>query len=116
VITGNEWPPDFIRGGKAQSGPVIYEGYAYSERAYSFRKIGVKRVDFTMESSHTIINPVFTVSGWNAGGVEVSINGKQIDPGNYSFAISKDELILFVKTSLKNKVEVSLVEAPSVSG
>jgi hypothetical protein len=63
-----------------------------------------------MEPTYPIINPVFTVSGWNAGGVEVRINGKTIDSGNYSFAISKDELILFVKARMENKVEVSLVE------
>ena len=112
IVTGHEWPPDFITSGAAQSGSTIYDGYAYSIRAYTFRKFGVPRIEFRMEVDHPIVNPVFMVDGWESPNTVVEMDNVTLDRAMYSYAVRGNELILHLRAKIKRNTSFAIAETP----
>lgn len=105
VLTGNECIKSIP--GMA-SGPVFYEGYAFSERAYIFRKFGPDKLEFTMEPKKIVINPVFIVNSWKSSDISVNINQKKLNSSEVSSALFRDELIIMIKGRFDKKIHVDI--------
>jgi hypothetical protein len=93
VLTGYEHNKSIP--GMAQ-GPVLYEGFAFSERAYTFRKFGEDKVNFIMYPRKPVINPVLHINGWKSPNATVKVNNKALGSNKYVHAISGNDLILIV--------------------
>jgi hypothetical protein len=105
VLTGNECIKS-IPG--MSSGPVLYEGYAYSERAYTFRKSGPDKIEFTMSPKFPVINPVFNINGWKSPKASVSIDQKTLNQDKVVCAISGNDLVVMVKGRFSKEITVSI--------
>lgn len=88
----------------------MFEGYRYSERAYSFRKFGVDKVEFSMKPQVSVINPVFMVNGWETDSAKILLNGKPVDSERARVQVTGDDLLLWVDKVIDKKTEVVISE------
>ncbi len=105
VLTGNECTRS-IPG--MSSGPVLYEGYAYSERAYVLRSMAQEQVEFALMPRNPVINPVFIVNGWKAGDARVDFSGTAGAAQSTSCAITGDDLLVLVRGRLEKETHVRI--------
>jgi hypothetical protein len=77
-------------------GRVLLEGYDFALRAYVLRKTGEDRVRLTMTPSALQINPVFLISGWNAPGVRISVEGEELGGDRYVAQACADGMSIWV--------------------
>jgi len=86
--------------------PVYYEGYAFSERAYKFRKMTGEKVSFLMIPPMDVINPVIQVTP----SASVSFDGHILDAKDFQVQVKGDELLLWVNRRVSREVRVEIVE------
>jgi hypothetical protein len=86
-------------------GRVLLEGYDYSLRAYTFRKVGEDRVRITMKPSAPQINPVFLINGWTSAGVRVFTGGKELGSEAYCSQVSGHDLTIWVQGTFEQPVD-----------
>ena len=89
-------------------GQIIYEGYAFSEMAYRFRKYGDDRIQFRMFPKESVINPVFIISNWKTPDVKVRLNGETLNPELYHSQIEGDDLVVWVEKVITQTTEFLL--------
>jgi len=89
-------------------GDFLYEGYAYSERAYTFRKFREDDIKFTMKPSVTVVNPVIIINRWKNRHIKVSIDGETLDPEQYRPHLSNGDLILWINREIDKNVEFEI--------
>jgi hypothetical protein len=93
------------------SGPVLYEGYAYSERAYVLRCSAQEHVEFALKPRNPVINPVFIVNGWKAGDAKVDFSGAAGAAQSTSCAISGDDLLVLARGRFDKETHVRIRSA-----
>ncbi|MFW6035315.1 MAG: hypothetical protein ACOCRZ_03575 [Halothermotrichaceae bacterium] len=91
-------------------GRVLLEGYDYSLRAYTFRKKGVDKVEFTMKPSKTQINPVFMINGWKSPEVNVMVNGERLSSEKYNYQISGQDMIIWLKDKIAKETSFKFIK------
>ncbi len=93
-------------------GSVLYEGYAFSERAYQFRKTQGNKVSFDIRPKVDILNPVIRVIGWKASSASVSLNGSSLNAEDFQTQLKGDDLLVWIdrKVSEKTRIEITEVE------
>lgn len=91
-------------------GPVLYEGYAFSERAYQFRKIEEKKVCFAMKPEVDVINPVFRVMGWQAPSASVLIDGRPLHTRDFRIQLERDDLFVWINRRISTESTVEITE------
>ena len=64
-------------------GPLPYEGYAFSERAYRFRKMQGNKVSFTIKPKLAVIDPAIRVIGWNSSLASLFLDGEKVSPQKF---------------------------------
>ncbi len=106
VQTGNENKTRF----RWARGNTLFEGYRYSERAYSFRKFGVDKIEFSMKPQVPVINPVFMVNGWETDSAKILLNGKPVNSDRVRAQITGDDLLLWMDEVIDNETEVVISE------
>lgn len=89
-------------------GRVIFEGYMYSERAYTFRKYGEDYMKFKMIPKVHVINPVFVVNGWKNPSVNLILNGKVLEEDRFRWQQVGDDLIIWVDQKISEPTEVEI--------
>lgn len=92
----------------SSSGRLIYEGYAYSQRAYTFRKSGKDEVRFTLEPEVDIINPVFVINGWLEPNARLRFNDGQLSL-EYEVQTEENDLIVWVKGRIMERIDVQIL-------
>lgn len=128
---GHFLPTEFHRG------EMLFEGYDYSIRAYTFRKtagpdelvvelkpdsvLGLsiikasqtrEQLDDEEELMSSIINPVFVVNGWSSPTAIVQVNGQVLGSDACQTQISGRDLVVWIKGTFDSSVEIKLsVEA-----
>jgi len=108
VTTGFEKEGETDIEGCAQ-GRVLYEGYAYSQRAYTFRKLGEDEISFRLEPEVDVINPVFVIDGWLGQEAIVEINGGRVPLNRYQVQREGSEIIVWLEQRIREKVNVRVV-------
>ncbi|MCW4049362.1 MAG: hypothetical protein NWE89_06445, partial [Candidatus Bathyarchaeota archaeon] len=101
--------PARVTGGYHEE-PVYYEGYAFSERAYKFRKMNGEKVSFLMIPPMDVINPVIQVSGWRTPSASVSFDGHFLDAKDFQVQVKGDELLLWINRRVSGETRVEIVE------
>jgi hypothetical protein len=105
VLTGNECIRS-IPG--MSSGPLLYEGFAYSERAYVLRSSGAPPVEFSVSPKYPMINPVFIINGWKSPHAAAQISGAKVATGDIVQAVSGDDLVLMVTGRFEKEISVRI--------
>jgi len=105
ITTGYE-SGNLLRG--MSYGRVLYEGYSYSERAYTFRKFGEDHVEFTMTPKDPVINPIFIINGWRSPRAKVIWNGEHLSTDLFESQISDGDLILWVNKKVTEPIEIKI--------
>lgn len=89
-------------------GRVLYEGYAYSEMAYRFRKYGEDEIEFQMTPKENVINPVFIVNGWRSSSARISFNGRKLGEEQFRIQISGEDLVLWVDEVINRATKITI--------
>jgi len=87
-------------------GRVLYEGYAYSEMAYCFRKFGEDKIEFQMTPKENVINPVFIVNGWMSSSARVSLDDKELDERKFRTQISGKNLVVWLDEVINRPTKI----------
>lgn len=91
--------------GMAQ-GKVLYEGYAYSQMAYCFRKFGEDKLEFNMRPNVSVINPVFVVKNWQSPFAIVSMNGEKLGRDQFKTQINGNDCIIWIDKIIDKPTDV----------
>ena len=91
--------------GMSQGG-LIYEGYAYSEMAYRFRKFGEDKIGFRMRPREAVINPVFIINNWKSPSATMSLDGEKIDKNLYQGQIEGDDIVIWLDKTISESTQV----------
>lgn len=91
--------------GMAQ-GRVLYEGYAYSQMAYCFRKFGENKIEFQMTPKEKVINPVFIVNSWTSSSARVSLDGKELDQRKFRTQIDGKDLVIWIDQVIDQPTQI----------
>lgn len=89
-------------------GRVLFEGYAYSERAYTFRKFGEDKIKFTMRPKVPVINPVFVINGWERPLAKVSLDGRALEKKFFKWQQVEKDLVLWIDQKIVDPTEVEI--------
>ncbi len=91
------------------SGRVLYEGYAYSERAYVFRKYGEDLIEFAMKPQVPVINPVYIINGWKSKELKVMWNNEPLSSNRFKSQLIGDDLILWVNQRVEKPAKIKIL-------
>lgn len=91
-------------------GPILYEGYAFSERTYQFTKMQGNKVSFTIKPKLAVINPVIRVIGWNSSSASLSLDGEKVSSQKFCSQIKGNELILWINRRISKPTKVEIAE------
>jgi len=91
-------------------GPVLYEGYAFSERAYHFRKIQGNKVSFVMRPQVDVINPVIRVIGWMAPSASVFLDGSPLDTKDFRIQLKENSLLVWINKRVSKETGIEITE------
>lgn len=89
-------------------GRVLFEGYAYSERAYTTRKFGEDQVKLAMTPNVPAINPVFIINGWERPVAKVALNGKVLDKELFKWQQVENDLVVWINQRIAEPTEVEI--------
>jgi hypothetical protein len=88
-------------------GKVVYEGYDYPSRAYTFRKhVPEDRVKATLKPDRDLLNPVFVVEGWHTpvDGLSIKKDGAKLSGDAYRAQVSGNDLVIWIDGTFNRKV------------
>ncbi len=78
-------------------GPVLYEGYRYSERAYVLRLAGAERLTFRLTPIVKVINPVFRVENWKGGKPKIHVDGRRTEEDLARWQVDEEVLTVWIR-------------------
>jgi hypothetical protein len=84
-----------------------FMGYDHAQMAYRFLVSG-RALSFALESEGGIVNPVFTLVGWEMERVSVSVDGETLGQGEYRLSREDATMVVFVEKELGPSVEIEL--------
>ena len=91
-------------------GSVLYEGYAFSERAYQFRKMEGNKVSFIMRPKVDVINPVTRVIGWAGPSVSVFLDGNPLNTESFQAQLEGNDLLVWINKRVSKETKIELIE------
>ncbi|MEM3387790.1 MAG: hypothetical protein QW491_00035 [Thermoproteota archaeon] len=89
-------------------GPVLYEGYSLSERAYVFRLENTDSLKFTMKPVVKTVNPVIRVENWRGGAPRIRFNSEDLDEKDFKWQFDGQYLTVWTKLELTSPVEFAV--------
>jgi len=82
----------------------LFEGYAFSERAYHLRPRQSGSLEVSLKPSRPIVNPVLRIYRWQPP-AEVMLDGKRLDPQQFRAQSTGEDLLIWIDRTLeKNTV------------
>jgi len=84
-----------------------FMGYDYAQMTYGFL-ITDHRLSFNLEAEGEVLNPVFTLLGWELEKVNVFVDGEQLSEGEYRPSREDATMVVFVEQSLSPDVTITL--------
>ncbi|MEO0252258.1 MAG: hypothetical protein ABIM44_08515 [candidate division WOR-3 bacterium] len=91
-----------------QYGPILYEGYCYSERSYVFRLEGAKKLKFTLLPTEKAINPVFKVENWYDKEPTIFLGKEKLDRESFRWQFNGHSLLIWVKREITAPTEITI--------
>ncbi len=88
--------------------PHLFEGYAYSERAYCIRASGSAKVSMRLHPVRPIVNPVLRLYGC-APPAEVTVNGTALKPDEFRSQQVGEDLVLWVSRTLDSEASIDVL-------
>jgi|YelNatPaOPRAMG01_1025707.scaffolds.fasta_scaffold02818_8 hypothetical protein len=89
-------------------GPILYEGYSYSEKAYVFRLEDADSLKFTMVPTVKMINPVLRVENWKGDAPRVRVNGKDLNENIFKWQFDGHYLTIWMRLELISPTEFTV--------
>jgi len=89
-------------------GPVLYEGYSYSERAYAFRLEGTDKLRFKLTPIEKVINPVIKVENWTGEKPKIFINGEKLAESIFRWQFDGRFLIVWINGEYVNPTDFAI--------
>jgi len=82
-------------------------GYDYAQMTYGFL-VTDHRLVFNLEAEGEVLNPVFTLLGWELEKVNVFVDGEKLSEGEYRPSREDAIMVVFVEQSLSPDVTITL--------
>lgn len=81
-------------------GPVLYEGYRFSERAYVFRLENTDGLRFTMKPDVKTLNPVVIVENWRGEKPRIQLNNEYLNEEDFKWQLYGRYLTIWMRLEL----------------
>jgi hypothetical protein len=101
------------RQGDPRSGRLVYEGYDFPRRAYTFRQNDAEdAVRAVLRPGAAVLDPVVVVEGWHTPADRLSVrrDGRVLPPDAYRAQVSGHELVLWLAGSFDSKFTLELTD------
>ena len=85
----------------------LFEGYAYSERAYHLRAITPGPLTVRVSPSLPVVNPVFRIYRW-PGQAQLSLNGEELAADQFRTQLSGDDLLIWLGRTLDKEATIEI--------
>jgi len=88
-------------------GITPYQGYKFSERAYTFKAEGDK-LNFVMKPRVKVINPVFRIDNWKSDSVNVRVDDAHLGENEYRWHLTQGTLIVWLNREIQERTEFEI--------
>ncbi len=89
-------------------GLTPYVGYAFSERAYTFRMWSEDKLKLVMKPRTTVVNPVLKIDGLSYTKARVWLNGTPLDDDEYKSQCTGGMLIVWIDKNIQEPTEIEI--------
>jgi len=88
--------------------PLLFEGYAYSQRAYCLRLTEPGPIEVHLSPSCPVVNPVFRIY-YGRPPVKVVCDGRQLDASEFRCQAVGDDLLVWVGRTFERETSLELI-------
>jgi len=85
----------------------LFEGYAYSERAYHLRATTPGPLSVRVSPTRPVVNPVFRIYRW-PGHAQVALNGKALATDQFRAQLSGEDLLVWLDRTLDKEATIEI--------
>jgi hypothetical protein len=82
-------------------------GYDRAQMAYRFLVSG-RALSFALEAEAKLVNPVFTLVGWELERASVAVDGETLGQDEYRLSREDATMVVFIAKELGPRVEITL--------